>query len=274
MKGKKAVKRVSRRKEYVEQIRKNKVTFAVYLILRLVVVISFVIAILRGNYENALLCVATLTLLLAPAFAEKAFKLELPTALEVIIMCFVFAHTILGEIGCFYVKVPGWDTMLHTLNGFICAGVGFSLIDLMNRNKRFKFELSPMYVAIVAFCFSMTVGVVWEFFEFGMDMLFDMDMQKDTIIHSINSVALDTTNSNIPISINDIKTVMINGNELGVGGYLDIGLIDTMKDLIVNFIGAVIFSAAGFFYIKNRGKKHTKFVEGLVPAIAQTEQTE
>ena len=271
MKEKKAGKRVSKRREYVEHIRKNKISFAVYLVLRLIAVVSLVISALRGNYENALLCVATLALLLVPAFAEKTFKLELPTALEVIVMCFVFAHTILGEIGCFYVKVPGWDTMLHTLNGFICAGVGFSLIDLLNRNKRFKFELSPIYVAMVAFCFSMTIGVVWEFFEFGMDMLFDMDMQKDTVIHSINSVVLDTTNSNIPISINDISNVTVNGKDLGVGGYLDIGLIDTMKDLIVNFIGAVIFSTAGFFYIKHRGKKHTRFVEGLVPAISDDE---
>ena len=233
----------------------------------MIAVFSLVIALLRGNYLNALLCVATLILLLAPAFIEKKFRVELPTALEVIVMCFVFAHAILGEIGCFYVKVPWWDTMLHTLNGFICAGVGFSLVDLLNRHKKFKFEHSPIYVALVAFCFSMTIGVLWEFFEFGMDVVFDMDMQKDTVIHKINSVALDTTNTNSVVTLNGIDSVVVNGNELGVGGYLDIGLIDTMKDLIVNFIGAVIFSVAGFFYIKFRGRKNTRFIEGLVPSV-------
>lgn len=104
-------------------------------------IVSLVFALVRGNFENAVLCVATLLLLLAPSFIEKSFSVELPSVLEIIIMCFAFSHAILGEIGCFYVKVPWWDTMLHTLNGFLCAGVGFSLIDLLNRDKRFRFEL-------------------------------------------------------------------------------------------------------------------------------------
>ena len=88
--------------------------------------------------------------------------------------------------------------MLHTTNGFLCAAVGFSLIDILNRNAKIKFTLSPVYVALAAFCFSMTIGVLWEFFEFSMDRLFHMDMQKDTIVHTISSVMLDPTNSNIP----------------------------------------------------------------------------
>ena len=260
----------SKKNELVEQIKKDKVSFSVYLTLRLIVLVSLTFAILRGNYENALLCLATLILLLAQAFVEKKLKIELPTVLEVVVMCFIFAHTILGEIACFYVRVPGWDTMLHTLNGFICAGVGFSLIDLLNRHKRFKFELSPMYVALVAFCFSMTVGVLWEFYEFGSDMLFHTDMQKDTVVKSITSVMLDSTNSNVPITVSSIERVTVNGGDLGLGGYLDIGLIDTMKDLLVNFVGAVSFSVSGFFYIKYRGKR-SRVVENFVPTVADTE---
>lgn len=254
----------------VEQIKKNKTVFTVYITLRLIVIVSLVFALVRGNLENAALCMATLVLLLAPPFIEKKFSVELPSVLEIIIMCFAFSHAILGEIGCFYVKVPWWDTMLHTLNGFLCAGVGFSLVDLLNRNKRFKFELSPIYVALVAFCFSMTVGVLWEFYEFGSDMLFKTDMQKDTVISSITSVSLDPTKSNTPITINGIDSVVVNGQELGVGGYLDIGLIDTMKDLIVNFIGAVVFSFFGFFYIKYRGKK-SRVVENFIVTVKDGE---
>lgn len=254
----------------VEQIKKNKTVFTVYITLRLIVIVSLVFALIRGNLENAALCMATLVLLLAPPFIEKKFSVELPSVLEIIIMCFAFSHAILGEIGCFYVKVPWWDTMLHTLNGFLCAGVGFSLVDLLNRNKRFKFELSPIYVALVAFCFSMTVGVLWEFYEFGSDMLFKTDMQKDTVISSITSVSLDPTKSNTPITINGIDSVVVNGQELGVGGYLDIGLIDTMKDLIVNFIGAVVFSFFGFFYIKYRGKK-SRVVENFIVTVKDGE---
>lgn len=255
----------------VEQIKKDKAAFTVYIVLRLIVLVSLVFSILRGNIENAVLCFATLILFLVPAFLERKLKVTLPTVLEIIIFCFIFAHTILGEIGCFYVRVPGWDTMLHTLNGFICAGIGFSLVDLLNRNKRFRFRLTPLYVALVSFCFSMTVGVLWEFFEFGSDRLFSTDMQKDTVIHSISSVMLDPTDSNIPVEVNGITLVTVNGNELGLGGYLDIGLIDTMKDLIVNFLGAVVFSTAGFFYLKHRGKKN-RMVENFVVKVDGEEE--
>jgi hypothetical protein len=118
-------------------------------------------------------------LFLVPAFFQKNFGIELPTTLEIIIMLFIFAAEILGELGAYYVKVPIWDTMLHTANGFLCAAVGFSLVDLLNRNNRFKFHLSPLYLSIVAFCFSMTVGIMWEFFEFSVDRYLLKDMQKD-----------------------------------------------------------------------------------------------
>lgn len=271
MENEKKLKRRRVRLDLVAQIKKNKAVFAVYIVLRLIVIVSLVFALVRGNFENAVLCVATLLLLLAPSFIEKSFSVELPSVLEIIIMCFAFSHAILGEIGCFYVKVPWWDTMLHTLNGFLCAGVGFSLIDLLNRDKRFRFELSPVYVALVAFCFSMTVGVLWEFFEFGSDMIFKTDMQKDTVIRSITSVALDTTKSNTPVTVDGITSVVVNGRELGVGGYLDIGLIDTMKDLIVNFIGAVVFSIFGFIYIKYRGRK-SRVVENFMVTVRKEEE--
>lgn len=271
MENEKKLKRRRVRLDLVAQIKKNKAVFAVYIVLRLIVILSLVFALVRGNFENAVLCVATLLLLLAPSFIEKSFSVELPSVLEIIIMCFAFSHAILGEIGCFYVKVPWWDTMLHTLNGFLCAGVGFSLIDLLNRDKRFRFELSPVYVALVAFCFSMTVGVLWEFFEFGSDMIFKTDMQKDTVIRSITSVALDPTKSNTPVTVDGITSVVVNGRELGVGGYLDIGLIDTMKDLIVNFIGAVVFSVFGFIYIKYRGRK-SRVVENFMVTVRKEEK--
>lgn len=253
------------------QIKKHKATFTVYLILRFIVLIAMVVSILQGNFENAAMCILTLALFLVPAFVEKNFSINLPSALEIIIICFIFAHMILGELASFYVRVNGWDTMLHTINGFLCGAVGFSMIDLLNRSERFKFKMSPMYMALTAFCFSMTVGVLWEFFEFGSDMLLHTDMQKDYVIKSITSVTLDPTKNNIPITIKDIDSVIINGEDLGLGGYLDIGLIDTMKDLIVNFIGAVTFSIFGFFYVKARGKK-SKLVENFIPTVKEPDE--
>ncbi|MPM76468.1 hypothetical protein SDC9_123466 [bioreactor metagenome] len=144
-------------------------------------------------------------------------------------------------------------------------------MDILNQSERFSFRLSPLFVAIVAFCFSMTIGVVWEFFEFSMDIFFGMDMQKDTIIHTVRSVALDPTGKQKIVVIKDISEVVVNGQELGVGGYLDIGLIDTMKDLFVNFIGAVAFCLAGYFYLRYRTKK-AAFIERFIPTLVERDE--
>ena len=98
-----------------------------------------------------------------------------------------------------------------------------------------------------------------------MDTLYHLDMQKDTVIHSINTVSLDPIRDNNCVAITGIEEVVVNGQELGLGGYLDIGIIDTMKDLFVNFIGAVVFSTAGFFYARDKGKKKSATL-GFVPS--------
>lgn len=245
------------------EIKRNKTTFAVYVVLRLLVIGAGVLSLVRGRYENVFTCVLALLLFLVPSFFKKKLQIELPDVLEIIILLFIFAAEILGEIGCYYVKVPMWDTVLHTVNGFLCAAIGFSLVDILNKNGREKFKLSPLYLAIVAFCFSMTIGALWEIFEFSMDSFLKTDMQKDFVVHSISSVTLDETMSNIPVKIENIHDVAVNGVSLGIDGYLDIGLIDTMKDLIVNFVGAVIFSFIGYFYVKSRGKN--KFAEKFIP---------
>jgi len=245
------------------EIREHKASAFVYFLLRFLVIVTMIFQVLNRNYENVFLCLLTLLLMIIPSFIQVEFKIELPTTLEIIILLFIFSAEILGEISSFYIIFPMWDTVLHTLNGFLAAAIGFSLVDLMNQDERMKFKLSPLYMAIVAFCFSMTIGVVWEMFEYFMDTFAGLDMQKDTIIHTIRSVTLDPTKSNIPITINGINDVIVNGKSLGLGGYLDIGLIDTMADLIVNFIGAFVFSIFGFIYVKQRGKG--RFVNRFIP---------
>lgn len=252
-------------KKEVKESRKS--SLIVYLILRALVILCLVLQILRGDLNNAFLCIWALMLFTVPLFVERAFKIDLPNMLETIIFLFIFAAEILGEINNFYLRIPHWDTMLHTINGFLCAGIGFALIDLLNKNSK-KIKLSPSYVAIVAFCFSMTVGVCWEFFEFAMDDFVRTDMQKDRIVQTVSSTLLDETKTNKSIQINEIeKTVLFDkqGNQIAVieGGYLDIGIIDTMKDLFVNLLGAVLFSIIGYFYIKNKEKY--KFAENFIP---------
>ena len=250
-------------------IKRQPAVFTVYMVLRLIVLATLVSSILRGEYESAFICLLVLALFMLPFFIQQNFGIELPSTLEIIILLFIFAAEILGELKCYFITFSHWDSMLHTTTGFLCAATGFALIDILNRNSRIKFQLSPIYVALTAFCFSMTVGVLWEFFEFGMDRLFLMDMQKDTVVQSITSVMLDPTNSNIPVTIDGITSVAVNGQDLGFDGYLDIGLYDTMEDLFVNFVGAVVFSTIGYFYIKHRGQG--KLAKAFIPTITETD---
>ena len=247
----------------------------VYILLRTSVVLVMLAQIFNRNFENVFLCVLTLLLFMMPSLMERKLDIALPNTLEIIILLFIYAAEIMGEIGAYYVNYPYWDTVLHTLNGFLCAAIGFSLLDILNRHSEVRFHLSPLYLAIVAFCFSMTVGVIWEFFECTMDQLFFLDMQKDTVVSTIGSVMLDPTGGNTPVVLKDITDVIIvqaDGTQtaLGLGGYLDIGLLDTMEDLFVNFIGALTFSVFGYFYIKHRG--NGRIAKAFIPTITETKK--
>ena len=253
-----------------QAMREKPMVATVYFLLRFSVILVMVAQFFNKNFENVFLCVLTLILLLLPAVLERSLRIQLPDTLEIIILLFIYAAEILGEIREFYTTFQGWDTMLHTLNGFLCAAIGFSLVDLFNRNERFSLSLSPVFMAIVAFCFSMTIGVLWEFFECMMDQLFLLDMQKDAVIQNISSVMLDPTGGNNPVAIRGITDVIVvteAGEQiaLGLGGYLDVGILDTMKDLAVNFVGAVVFSFIGFFYVKSRGKG--RFARRFIPQV-------
>ena len=249
----------------------------VYILLRTSVVLVMLAQIFNRNFENVFLCVLTLLLFMMPSFMKRKLDVELPNTLEIIILLFIYAAEILGEIGAYYVTFPYWDTVLHTLNGFLCAAIGFSLVDILNRSSSKRFNLSPLYMAIVAFCFSMTVGVIWEFFECTMDQLFFLDMQKDTVVSAIGSIMLDAPGGNHPVVIKDITDVIVvqadgTRTALGLGGYLDIGLLDTMEDLFVNFIGALTFSIIGYFYVKSRGEN--KFAKRFIPVVNQESKPE
>ena len=232
------------------ELKEHKSSFIVYSILRIAVIVVAILQFYNKNYENVFLCILTLLLFILPSLIQITFKIEIPKTLEIIIYIFIFAAEILGEINDYYLLIPYWDTMLHTINGFLCAAIGFSLVNLLNNADDLEFKLSPLFFVLVSFCFSMTIGILWEFFEFSLDMIMHTDAQKDVIIHSIHSVSLSTNGS--VVNIPNISHVTVNGQLLPIEGYLDIGLIDTMKDLFVNFVGAFIFSIFGFIYLKNK----------------------
>ncbi len=265
------------KKEIKNNSKKKKKTLniSVYFILRLLVIICMVAQSMHGNWNNVFLCILTLVLFTLPTIIAKTFSIKLPTTLEIIVYLFIFSAEILGEIQNFYGVFKHWDTMLHTLNGFICAAIGFSLIDILNRTESVHIKLTPVFVALVSFCFSMTIGVLWEFGEFAADRFLLKDMQKDRIIQTISSKEIGNKEENEKVVIKDInKTVIYSDNNEKTytinGGYLDIGIIDTMKDLFVNFIGAVIFSILGLLYIKDRDEYN--FAERFIPILKKLKE--
>lgn len=265
-------------KKYISYYSQRDVT--VYFVLRFLVILVMIRQIFTANWNNVFLCILTLILFLVPVVIDRKFNIRLPNTLETIILLFIFSAEILGEINEFYLHFAHWDTILHTLNGFLCAAIGFSMIDILNRKEVFHTKLSPIFVALVAFCFSMAVGVLWEFFEFGMDRVFKYDMQKDEILKTIATVELNPSGKNVAVVIDNIEKTIIQSrdNEGNLvlteidGGYLDIGISDTMKDLIVNFIGAIVFSILGLLYIKN--KDEYKFAEQFIPVLKRREKEE
>ena len=250
------------RKQVKGDIRQHPLLFTTYVVLRALVLLVLVLEALKGDYYNVFLCGLTLVLFMIPTFVEHRLHIDVPNTLEIIILLFIFSAEILGEIQEYYLMFPFWDTMLHTMNGFLMAAIGIAMVDILNRSRKFKVRLSPAFVALVALCFSMTVGVVWEFFEYGMDVFFHTDMQKDTWINTIYSVSLNPEGRNVAQQV-IVDSVVVNGETWP--GYLDIGLHDTMKDLFVNFVGAVIFSVIGALYIMGRGKGW--FAKKFIPRL-------
>ncbi len=264
----------SYRKYIMDSYRKNHKAFVFLTILNVLVGLTMIRCILTRNYESAALCLLSLVLFMVPGILQDKLNLEIPGPFLAIIFGFIFAAEILGEVDHFYVRIPGWDTMLHTMNGFLCAAIGFSLIYLLNRGSE-NINLSPFYLTLVAFCFSMTIGVLWEFFEFTMDQFFFVDMQKDFIVTEFGSVTLDPDNMGTPIHVANITDTIIHtasGATYTIdGGYLDIGILDTMKDLLVNLLGAVVFSAIGYSGLKF--SKSSKVADALaIKPVDKSEQ--
>lgn len=271
----KKINKNNKRKIHREVKRKGNLT--IYFLLRALVIISMIGQGLNGNWNNVALCILTLILFTLPNIISKRFNIDLPEPLEIIVYLFIFSAEILGEIQNFYGIFEHWDTILHTLNGFLCAAIGFSLVDILNNNEDIHINMSPAFAALVAFSFSMTVGVLWEFAEYSADRYLLKDMQKDKIVERFQSIKINPDGENVPIEVANIEKTEIyadNGETIIIidGGYLDIGINDTMKDLIVNFLGAMIFSIIGYMYVKNR--EGYRFIEILIPRLMKQSKEE
>lgn len=247
--------------------------FFVFLVLNALALVELVRAIIAKRVDNIILSILVVVLLMLPSYIEKQAHVELPDVLEIIILLFIVAAEIFGEIESFYVKFSFWDDALHMLWGFLCAGIGYAFVDIMNRSTYSHVQLTAGFMVVFCVTFSLTIGVFWEIVEFSMDSIFGLDMQKDALVTSFGSVYLDETNSNIAVSVDNIvsTTITLADGETVVieGGYLDIGIRDTMKDFIINFIGAVIFAVFACLYVMNLGKdtKVGRFVSHFIPTV-------
>ncbi len=228
----------------------GKLSAAIYFLLNIFVAAAMLVSVFQGDTRHVLACLKVLILLMIPWLVEWKLKIELSTVFITVVQVFMYAAIILGELDSYYLKYPFWDNMLHTISGFLCAYVGFMLVKLIFGQKiDSKAYINPIYIAVFAFCLSMTISVMWEFYEFGMDSLCNRDMQKDTIIHTIKSVKLNQEEHSLTV-LKDVTNVTIDGTNYNLGGYLDIGLYDTMGDLFFNLVGTFVFCTIGYFDIK------------------------
>ena len=174
----------------------------------------------REDYVLMLLqCLLGVAAILLPVRLMRRWDVEIPRVMFLLYIAFLYCAIFLGEVRSFYYNVPHWDTVLHIFSGGMLGTLGFSMIAIFNNTERIPLNLSPLFVAVFAFCFALALGAVWEIYEFAADCFLATNMQK---------FALD------------------NGTAL-VG---QAALRDTMKDLIVDALGAVGASAVGYISLK------------------------
>ena len=186
----------------------------------------------NGEADRIALAFGTVVLAALPFLMEKLFHCRISTPLYIFALAYAIGP-MLGHCGKLYYTLPGWDKLLHTTGGVMFAVLGAYLFDLLMRGQNHQTAK-----VIFSLCFSMAVAVLWEFCEFGADTFLGMDMQYDTVVHGLNSYLLGDRMGVIG-SISNIESITVNSVLLPTDGYIDIGLIDTMLDMLLETIGAV-----------------------------------
>lgn len=174
----------------------------------------------KSEYVLMLLqCIVGVLAMLLPSFLQKKLDLIIPSRMMVFFALFLYCAIYLGEVRAFYYTVPHWDTILHTCSGAMLGALGFSVITFLNKTDRVPMNLSPAFVAFFALCFAVFMGVVWEIYEYTADAVLHTNMQK---------FALE-------------DGTLLSGR---------MALRDTMKDLIVDTVGALVMSILGYISLK------------------------
>lgn len=175
--------------------RVDKIKLGLGTVFRVLLVYSGIIAATHGSWINVLVSLSTLFLTFLPSLIERKFKIDYPGEFEIVILIFIYLSVYLGDMRDFYLKFWWWDAALHSLSGLIFGAIGFSLIFILNSSERIPLKLSPMFVALFAFCFSLSIGALWEIYEFLMDELFGMKLQRLGLNDTMWDMILDTVSA-------------------------------------------------------------------------------
>ena len=147
-------------------------------------------ALLAGRWSSALVAVATLSLTFVPFIFEDFYQIKIPVGFTAAIVAFIFGTLFLGEVGNFYERYWWWDIFLHTGSAIGFGLIGF--IAMLILLKGDKLAAPPLVVAMFSFCFAVSIGAIWEIFEFSMDQLFGLNMQKSGLIDTMYDLIVDT----------------------------------------------------------------------------------
>ena len=213
---------------------KDKSVGVVFLTLEGLCAITLLFAAFRRKLNYVGLCLSSMLLLFAPTLLERLFRVHIRPGMKKVLMIYAVAGPVGGNVYQLYFTIPFWDKILHILCGVLFAMLGYSLPDLLEPEH----EHSSASRCISAVCVAMTIGVLWEIYEYCGAACVGVDMQNDTGISGCSAYLLsDTVGERGAVS--EISSVVVNGQELGVGGYIDIGLRDTMLDLIMCLFGSI-----------------------------------
>ena len=185
----------------------EKTHFSISNVLRVSMVAASIRFIIEQQYLLAFTTIAIMLLTLLPALLQRNYRLTIPIEFELFFVLFIYASLFLGEIHAYYTTFWWWDSFLHTFSAVLLGAIGFTLVYILNDNPKVQLKMRPGFIALFALCFALSVGVVWEIFEFAMDSFFSLNMQKS-------------------------------------------GLVDTMWDLIVDFVGASFAAILGYVSLK------------------------
>ncbi len=178
-------------------------------ILRLLFVVSLIISLVRGNWSLVTVSATSLALTFLPSILAHSIHVSFPASFQIMLLIFIFGAQFLGEIFDFYERFWWWDLVLHGWSGVLLGTIGFLLVYILNEASGVRIVISPFFVAFFALCFAVTCGVVWEVFEYLMDVFLGTNMQKSGLHDTMGDLIIDSVGA-LFVAINGYLTLRDN----------------------------------------------------------------